>query len=969
MATTNNDDREHEVEQAVWQFLDAQLRGSACDIEELVKKYPEFEDRIRQKVKEFQKVDSLFDTLAQVDESDFEVITDEYDLVGKNVGSFKIEEIIGRGGMGVVYLARDTRLDRSVAVKSIPAELQSNSTAQARFKREAKLLASLNHPNIAVIYEIVEEQKSGYLILEYIPGETLAERIAHKPLTLEEALLIGQQIAEAISAAHEKGVIHRDLKPGNIKIIPDGRVKVLDFGLAKASVSEDKPVEATVTQPGRIMGTPAYMSPEQARGKPTDKRSDIWSFGCIMYQMLTGQFPFEGETSTDTLARIIERQPDWEKLPQSTPMNIRLLLRRCLEKNPQQRLRDIGDAFIEIQETLNIPADVPPQTTISQTNRQPLGWPRLIAIIAASVVIGGILIGLGVLALWPLDYIPRAAVKSFTITPKTELAPEALWHHALAFSPDGRFLAYVEQDNDGRMRIYLRSMDKFEATLLPGTEGAISPFFSPDGQWVAYFDQFQKTLKKVSIKGGEPISLAECTNFRGGSWGTDNYIVFTPLTRAGLWRISASGEGLEELTCPDPNLDEWGHRWPQILPDGEHVLFTNNRDGLDQIEVYSLKTGKRRVLFKGGSYARYLPTGHILYGREEAMHAVALDLAKYEVSVPHIPVVSDVITPRSGSAQFTFAKDGSLAYIPVVTGHTKLEPVWVTKNGTASLLAIPKRNYHSVRVSPDGAYAAFKVPLHGDGNADLWIYDLERQTEIRLARDIGLTAVWTPDSNEVFYNRQSPPKTIRHKIDGTEEPKTVAQFWITTTSCSPDGKVLLANWSDPNQPNMSGDIRAVSLDEGRTVTAHRPLIERLNHQMFGVWSPDGRWFAYSSDESGGWEVYVEPYPGPGPKTKISTSGGLKPIWSRDGKELFYRSGGKMMVAATIETEPEFRVIGRKELFEWEYMHCIICQTYDVAPDGRFLMIKDPKEPPYQRINVVLNWFDELKQLVPSPDVH
>jgi serine/threonine protein kinase/Flp pilus assembly protein TadD len=397
MATTNNDDREHEVEQAVWQYLDAQLRGSARDIEELVKKYPEFEDRIRQKITDFQKVDSLFDSLVQADESDFEDTVTMHDLAGRTIGNFEIVEVIGRGGMGVVYLARDTKLDRSVAVKSMPVELQASSTAQARFKREAKLLASLNHPNIAVIHEIVEEKKSGYLILEYIPGQTLAERIAREPLKLEEALSTGQQIAEAVSAAHENGVIHRDLKPDNIKITPDGRVKVLDFGLAKASVSEGKPLEATVTQPGRLMGTPAYMSPEQARGKPSDKRSDIWSFGCIMFEMLTGQLPFEGETATDTLARIIERQPNWEKLPQDTPTNIRTLLRRCLEKKPQQRLQDIGDAVIEIKETLNMPLTAPPVTTPSSTSLKPHTTARHKLRIAATIVVV-FLIGLSVIA-------------------------------------------------------------------------------------------------------------------------------------------------------------------------------------------------------------------------------------------------------------------------------------------------------------------------------------------------------------------------------------------------------------------------------------------------------------------------------------------------------------------------------------------------------------------------------------------
>ena len=355
MATPDDNNRENNFEEAVRQFVDARLRGEEPDIDEFVKRYPEFEHQIRQKIKEFQKVDSLFDTLVQADESDFEDTATGHNLVGQKIGSFEIVEMIGRGGMGVVYLARDTKLDRSVAVKSMPAELAGDSNSRMRFRREAKLLASLNHPNIAAIYDIIEQDESaGYLILEYVPGETLAQRIAREPLKLEQALSIGQQVAEAISAAHENGVVHRDLKPGNIKITPEGKVKVLDFGLAKASSSQDKNQGTAVTQPGRVIGTPAYMSPEQARGKSTDHRTDIWSFGCIMYEMMTGHIPFEGETATDTLARIIERQPDWEVLPQETPENIRVLLRRCLEKDPRRRLRDIGDAAIEISETLSL---------------------------------------------------------------------------------------------------------------------------------------------------------------------------------------------------------------------------------------------------------------------------------------------------------------------------------------------------------------------------------------------------------------------------------------------------------------------------------------------------------------------------------------------------------------------------------------------------------------------------------------
>jgi serine/threonine-protein kinase len=817
----------------------------------------------------------------------------------------------------------------------------------------------LNHPNIAVIHEIVEEKKSGYLILEYIPGQTLARRIAREPFKLEEALSVAQQIAEAVSSAHDTGVIHRDLKPGNIKIMPDGRVKVLDFGLAKASTSEGKPVDATVTQPGRIMGTPAYMSPEQARGKPTDKRSDIWSFGCILYQMLTGKFPFEGETSTDMLARIIERQPDWQALPENIPMNIRILMRRCLEKDPRRRLQYIGDACIEIQETLNLPADFPPQTTTLQTDRQPLSWARLIVLMTIGLIIGSIITGLG-WGLWSSDSIPTAAVKSFTITPETEMLG-ALEDHSLAFSPDGGLLAYIGEGNDRRKRIYLRNMQSGETTLLSGTDDAIDPFFSHDGQWVAFFDNIQRKLKKVSIKGGEPTVLKEISEFRGGSWGTDDYIVFTPNIQGELWRISTSGGALEQLTHRDPNLGEYSHKWAQILPDGEHVLFTNVRFGLNHIEVYSLRTRRRSVLFKrNGYYARYLPTGHILYGNQDTLYAVAFDLAKLQVSGPHIPVVQDIITSShlADSAQFTFAQDGSLAYIPFLTSK-KLEPVWVTEDGTTSSLAITRRNYNSVSVSPDGASVAFRVlPQTVVSNeADLWI--LKRQTEIQLARDIGPgTPVWTPDSNEIIYFIGESCEYFRHKIDITEEPELIAVFheWFRPRSCSPDCKVLLA---DRYSTEMGTGIWAVPLDEGSTATA-MPVVERRYNEKQGTWSPDGQWIAYVSDETGGEEVYVEPYSSPGSREKISIDGGDQPMWSRDGTKLFYRNGERKMVAASIETKPKLEVIDRKELFEWKYIN-----SYDVAPDGRFLMIRDPEGPPRQQIKVVLNWFDELKRLVPT----
>lgn len=879
------------------------------------------------------------------------------------IGRFRVERELGRGGMGVVYLARDTTLDRPVAIKSLPPEMMNDAATRSRLEREAKVLASLNHPNIAAIYEELEEPDAGgYLVLEYVLGQTLAERIAWGGLTLEEALPIALQIAEAVSAAHNKGVIHRDLKPGNIKIDDEGVVKVLDFGIAKAVETSISSEESTITLPGRVIGTPSYMSPEQARGKGIDHRSDIWSFGCVLYEMLTGRSPFKGETRSDTLAGVLQTEPDWSRLPETTPANIRILLRRCLEKDPRRRLHDIADAAIEISETLNQPAIAPPMTASMDFVRAP-GWKKLMVVGVVCLILGVVTGVVFVVGRLPSGVPHDQAPRSFVIHPQTSLAMEALWHHALAFSPDGKRLAYVEEDRDRRRRIYIKEMDEFRAKPLAGTEGAISPFFSPDGQWVGYVDHFQRKLKKVSIKGGEPIILGECLQFRGGTWGADGSIIFTPVTDTGLWRISDSGEGLEQLTVPDANAGEYGHYWPQILPGGKYVLFTNVRQGgLDEskFELYSLQTGKRRPLFKGGSYARYASSGHLLYGRKETLYAVRFDLQSLGVDGPGVPVLQDVTTPGSSSAQFALAEDGLLAYIPVVTRSTELAPVWVDIEGHSRPLAAAPRNYHSVSISPDGMFVAFSI-ANGDGS-DIWLYDITRKTLNPLTSDgASSNPVWTPDGKRIIYS--SFNKLVSQNADGggeAERLETIDDFRLPT-SCSPDGGKLLVVTSDPERFKLDQDIWIIQLT-GEAKGQATAFARRNNNQRHAVWSPDGRWVAYSSEESGSWEIYAEPYPGPGPKTMISTQGGIQPVWSRDAKELYYLNGGKVLAAA-VETEPQLRVVGSRELFEGRYLSCLSCQTYDVGPDGQFLMIQDPQEPAPAGINVVLNWFEDLKRLM------
>jgi len=635
---------------------------------------------------------------------------------------------------------------------------------------------------------------------------------------------------------------------------------VLDFGLAKAVGGEALDQQSTVTEPGRVVGTPAYMSPEQARGKLADKRSDIWSFGCVLYEMLTAKVPFKGETISDTLANILQTDPDWQALPESTPANIRSLLRHCLKKDPRRRLQHIGDADIEITETLS-------SLTVSVATvekMRPLGLRRLMVWAVVCLLVGAIAASL---ITWNLK---RSAplsqpARRYIIRPETDLAQEALWHHALALSPDGRRLAYVEEGSDGRRRIYLRELDEFRARPLPGTEGAISPFFSPDGEWIGYVDHFQKKLKKVSVRGGEPVILCDCIEFRGGSWGTDDTIIFTPgqgsREGGGLWRISASGEGMERLTVPDPNQGEWGHLWPQILPGGKTVLFTNRCKGGPDIEVYSLETGQRHKLFKGGIYTRYVPTGHIVYTRKNTLYAVQFDVEQLKVVGSSVPVVPDVKTTAAGSlsAQFAIAQDGTLAYIPLVTRSTELTPVWVDREGRIEPLpAATPGNYYSVTISPDGTQLAFGI------RADVWIYDLTRHTLIPLTSDgISYFPIWTPDGKWVVFRSYQDGKfqLFRQNVTGSGEPELLATFegiLGRATCCSPDGKeVLVSRFDyDPNHPRWDCDICVVVLEQNEKYHV-RSFIQRNHNQRQGVWSPDGRWIAYSSDESGRWEVYVE----------------------------------------------------------------------------------------------------------------
>lgn len=615
---------------------------------------------------------------------------------GRQIGPFRIERELGRGGAGVVYLAQDTKLNRSVAIKSLPAELMENPKARTRFAREAQVLASLNHPNIATIYDELQEAEGlGYLILEYVPGQTLAERIAGAKLKPQEALSIAQQIAEAVAAAHEHDVIHRDLKPGNIKITPEGRIKVLDFGLAKALSGEVVDQQSTVTDPGRVMGTPAYMSPEQARGLETDKRCDIWSFGCMLYEMLTGKVPFDGETVSDTLAGILDREPDWHALPQATPANIRILLRRCLEKNLHRRLHDIADAVIEISETLSgtlevfaLPGKVAP---VSRLFRRDVILAALACLIAGVLIAGAIFMGFVMPSPPEPPVVLRLPIEVPADKPLyTKTAPNCF----LAISPDSTHLVYVGELDNKDTELYIRSMDNLQIKPIPGTIGAHNPFFSPNGQWVGFFTDEQ--LKKVSLTGGEPLTLLKDIQWgvaAFGSWADDGTIVFSIHSgNRGLQRIPDNGgQKAETLVAPDPEDGKVYYCYPQVLPGGNAILYSHvsRTSRTSRIEAFLLNTRKQKTVLDDASYATYVSSGHLIFVRGKVLMAAPFDVEKLKITGSLVPLVNDDMRFDWGgrTPQITVSHNGTIVYISGPELR-KGELVWVDRQGVFTPLVV-----------------------------------------------------------------------------------------------------------------------------------------------------------------------------------------------------------------------------------------------------------------------------------------
>ena len=892
---------------------------------------------------------------------------------GSRLGPYEIVAPLGAGGMGEVYRARDTKLNREVALKVLPDSFVNDADRLARFTREAQTLASLNHPNIAHIHGLEESGPSAgsgqavvrALVMELVEGDDLSVLIGRGPTPMDEALAIARQIAEALEAAHEQGIIHRDLKPANIKVRADGVVKVLDFGLAKAmepasAVSASVSAPPTITTPamtrtGMILGTAAYMSPEQAKGRPVDKRADIWAFGSLLFEMLTGQRTFPGEDLSETMASVLKTDPAWTQLPAGTPAGIRRLLRRSLAKDPRQRLSDMRDARLEIDEALAGASD--PVVRLSSAPGRPpwrLGAVLVLGALACAAV-GGALA-------WTLRPPPalgpaRVSRLAVTLTPGDELDTTA---RSVVMSPDGTELAYLAI-RGGVRKVFLRALDSLESRSLAGTDGAQSPFFSPDGRWIGFFAG--NKLKKISAGGGAPEEVCEAPGFWGGAWAPNDVIYFAAGPMSALWQVPAAGGPPKPFTTLNRERGEVSHRWPQVLPGGSAVLFTVwTGPGVDESHVH-LQTlqGERRELVRGGHTGAYV-AGQLIYYRRGTLMAVPFDVARLEAVDRQPVIVGEGVLENAEVAAYAASDTGVLAWLPGRPYSFETSLVWVDRRGSPTPVPIQARAYQNPRLSPDAKQVAYSVK---EGQVDLWVYDFVRDVASRLQADGSSQApVWTPDGQRLAYRatRRGTRNLFWRMADGsgTEERLTTGEGSAVPADWTRDGAELVYE----NTILTTGqDIWILDRRDGRS----RPLVQTRFDEMHPRLSADGRWIAYTSNESGRYEVYVQAFPVAGARSQISTDGGWEPVWNPNGRELFYRTqNGHRMMAVSIATTPRFSPGTPTKLFEGQFVpQGTATANYDVSPDGqKFLMVADSNETPRQ-INVALNWLEELKAKVPA----
>ena len=860
---------------------------------------------------------------------------------GARLGPYEIVARIGAGGMGEVFQARDTRLDRSVAIKVLPAELAQNAQFRQRFEREAKTISQLNHPHICTLHDVGD----GYLVMELLDGESLAERLVRGPLPLNDVMRYGIEVASALDRAHRAGVVHRDLKPGNVMITKSG-AKLLDFGLAKSNevleiggdmATQHKPL----TQEGTILGTFQYMAPEQLEGTEADSRTDIFALGALLYEMATGARAFDGKTKTSLIAAIVERDPaPITSLQPLAPPALEHVISKCLAKDPDDRWQSAHDIAEELRwiKDAGSQAGAAIAVTTHRKNRERAAW--TIAAVAAVVALTAI-----ALAWRATRATLPPGVMRFTV-PSVATARKSGIYGLLAISPDGNQIVYVAQDKS-TTRLFRRAVDRLEPVAIEGTEGGLQPFFSPDGKWVGFFAHHK--LMKVALSGGQPIAICTATEPRGAVWADDGTILFCPFFYGGIERVPASGGTPRGVSTVDRAHGERSHRWPQLLPGGKAFLYSIGYGGTwDEAKIVAqrLDTGERKVLVTGGCDGRYVPTGHLVYVRGTSLYSVPFDAQKLEVSGQPVEVASGIANHSAGGGEFAFAPNGMLVYYS--------RGVAADEGGTLSIIdrrgekqpgMLPPFALSTPQFSPDG------TKLAGVRGNEVWTFDLVRGTSTRVtsgARTI--TPLWSPDGSRVLYGSEhdGPWNPYWQAADRSGEEHQIVK---STDSMAPqaisfDGRELLVTLF---RKETGADLAIVSMADGRV----RSFAQTEADEPTGTFSPDGKWIAYESDESGRAEVYVRSSAGAPGRWQISTDGGGNPRWVR-GSEIIFQNGPKLM-SVTVQTQPAFSAAPALLLVERAL------SNYDVAADGRILIVEAPDTTAAPgQMNVVLNWFEEIR---------
>ncbi len=896
--------------------------------------------------------------------------------IGDRLGSYEILATIGAGGMGEVYRAHDLRLGRDVAIKALPDLFAADSERVARFEREAHILAALNHPHIAAIYGLEQVNGSQLLILELVHGDTLADRLRAGPLPPSEALTVARQIADALAAAHEKGIIHRDVKPANVALTAAGQVKVLDFGIAKeveSNPSADLANVQTVTQAGTkagvVLGTPAYMSPEQTRGRPLDKRTDIWAFGCVLYEMLTAQRAFAGETVSDTVAAILGLEPDWRSLPTSTPARVRWLLRRCLEKDSNRRLHDIADARIEVDEALLEPSQSGQDSSAGQsvptwriTMRERAAWVAAGVCLAALVTVAAF----GRVRLSEPSAVDARTYRSSILLPE-DVGFSTSPAGRFALSPDGRRLAFTAMDGTGRSLLWVRSLNATVAQPLAGTDGAAFPFWSPDSRFVAFLAQGK--LKKIEASGGPTTTLCDALFNSTGAWNREDVILFTPAGGAPLHRISALGGTPIPATKLDTASGDAQHWFPFFLPDGRHFLYfvlgSKTGGAIDPRAVYvgSLDSAEpSKLVLQGGSNAKYAD-GHVVFLRGRTLMAQQFDVERLELNGEAAPLAEQVQVPGAGdtgtAGAFSVADSGALVY---QTGldEVRSQLAWFDREGKQSGLLGDQADYTDVTLSADGRRAVVSVLDAARGGRDLWIYDVARGLRTRFTSDAAdeIGPVWTPDLSRVIFasGRKGGFDVYQKQSSGSANEELLLEETLGEfpESLSPDGRFLL--YVSGSGTLRRSDLFVLPLGGERKPF---PFLNTPFVETQGQFSPDGQWIAYSSSESGQYEIYVAPFPGPGNRWRVSPAGGSWPRWRRDGHEIFYLAPGNALTSATVSAQgSDFKVGVVRPLFKVHPRPLVRLDAFpfDVAPDGqRFIVNSFVEETASTAITLMVNW--------------